>query len=96
MRSLLPALDNLQLSLKHQEGNIESFASAIGMVEKQMLSTLSNLGLNSIEANPEQEFDPNIHEAMLSVPSDSHKPNTIVEVIRSGYMLHERLVEPLE
>ena len=92
MRNLLPALDNLQLSLKHQDGNVESFASGIIMVEKQMLSILSNLGLNSVEAEPDQEFDPNIHEAMLSVPSEDHVSNTIVEVIRSGYSLHDRLV----
>ena len=92
MRNLLPALDNLQLSLKHQDGNVESFASGIIMVEKQMLSILSNLGLNSVDAEPEQEFDPNIHEAMLSVPSEDHVSNTIVEVIRSGYSLHDRLV----
>ena len=92
MRSLLPALDNLQLSLKHREGSLETFASGIEMVEKQMLGILSHLGLNTVNSEPKMPFDPNFHEAMLSVPSSEHTPNTIVEVIRSGYTLHDRLV----
>ena len=61
-----------------------------------MLGILSNLGLNSVEAHTAQDFDPNIHEAMLSVPSTEHPPNTISRrLFDQGTPFTIALCEPL-
>jgi molecular chaperone GrpE len=92
VRNLLPALDNLQLALKHRENNLETFANGISMIEHQFIGILNGMGLTEITAEVGQIFDPNVHEAVVSIPTDAQEPNTIVEVLRSGYALHERLM----
>ena len=62
------------------------------MIEKQFLSILGNMGLSVVNAEPGVVFDPNVHEAVISVDSTEHPPNTIIEQVRAGYTLHERLV----
>lgn len=92
VRNLLPALDNLQLALKHRENNLETFTNGISMIEHQFIGILKGLGLTEITADVGQVFDPNVHEAVVSIPTDAQAPNTIVEVLRSGYALHDRLL----
>ena len=41
-----------------------------------------------------QSFDPEVHEALMSQPSDEHEEDTIIETIECGYVLNGELVRP--
>ena len=43
-----------------------------------------------------KQFDPNIHEAVLAVETDKHPDGEIIEEVRSGYMLNDRLLRPAQ
>lgn len=88
MEELLPVLDHLELALtatgtsdKH-----DSIATGFKLVGEQLLSVLKKFGLTPIETDG-VPFDPNVHEAVLHMPSDEVAENEIISRTRAGYML---------
>ncbi|MBI9099970.1 MAG: nucleotide exchange factor GrpE, partial [Spirochaetaceae bacterium] len=53
----------------------------------------SNWGLKKIEAVG-QEFDANLHEALMMEDSEEHEVNTVLEDFQTGYKLHDRVLRP--
>ena len=41
-----------------------------------------------------EKFDPNIHQAMLEIPTDEFEPGFVCEILQSGYNIYERLLRP--
>ena len=95
VEDLLPVLDNFKLGLKSaetHEGGV-AFSEGFRMILTQMEGALKQNGLEEI--NPDQElFDPNFHEAVGHMPSETVQEGHVVEVQRIGYKLHERLLRP--
>ena len=56
---------------------------------------LERQGVSRIESAGRQ-FDPNVHEAIQSVPTDDHPEGAITSVVREGYMLNDRLLRPAQ
>ena len=52
-------------------------------------------GVSKVESAG-QQFDPNVHEAIQSMPTDDHPEGTITAVVRDGYMLNDRLLRPAQ
>ena len=52
-------------------------------------------GVSKVESAG-QQFDPNVHEAIQSVPTDDHPEGMITSVVREGYMLNDRLLRPAQ
>ena len=52
-------------------------------------------GVSKVESAG-QQFDPNVHEAIQSMPTDDHPEGTITSVVREGYMLNDRLLRPAQ
>ena len=97
MRELLNAMDSFDLAI-HNAGS-ESAASdnilrGLDLIYKQFQDTLARFGLKAIEARG-QAFDPNLHQAVSTIPSDDVEENTVVEELRKGYMLNGRLLRPV-
>jgi molecular chaperone GrpE len=95
IRDLLPILDNLQRAIAHggDPNGHANLLEGIQMVERQFNGVLERLGVVPIQSL-NREFDPSRHEAMLQVESGGHKPNTIVQELEKGYLLHDRLLRP--
>ena len=91
MAELLPVLDNFQLALKSVEA--QNVVKGVEMIYRQMLQTLEAAGMAKIEAVG-QPFDPNLHEAIMQVDDDTVPEDTVVEELRAGYMLKERVIRP--
>ena len=93
--SLLPILDNFERAIAAAQNtkDLASFAQGVEMIYKQMLNTLAKEGLQPIEAMG-QPFDPNIHEAVMQVDSEEYPENTVVEELRKGYYLKDKLLRP--
>lgn len=97
LEDVLPVLDNFKLGLQsaeqHEGG--KAFAEGFKMILAQMESALKQNGMEEI--NPEGEvFDPNYHESIAHLPSDSVEDGHIIEVNRIGYKIKERLLRPAQ
>lgn len=93
IRDLLPVVDNLERALAHSTGEKDGLAQGVDFVLKALLEVLSRYGVTRIDALG-QKFDPAIHQAVATVESDEHEPNTVLEQHTCGYRLHDRLLRP--
>ncbi len=86
---LLPVLDNLDRALEH-EGDIREGVRATRI---QLANVLDGAGLLPV-ASDGQHFDPNVHEAVMSQPSEEHEEGTIVQTFERGYLLNGKPIRP--
>jgi len=95
LRGMLPVVDNLQRALNHAENhdNREALMEGVQMTLRQFLSVMERFGVAQIDAL-HQPFDPSRHEALMQVESPDHEPNTVVQELEKGYLLHDRLLRP--
>jgi molecular chaperone GrpE len=99
-RKLLPVLDNLTRALD-AERTIEAeeskefrhFLHGVELINKQLNDVLESLGIQPI-ASVGQRFDPHVHEAVVTEPSDKFEPDTVSEEITRGYRIGDRLLRP--
>ena len=87
VEAFLPVADNLERALAVEVENEEAqkVLTGVEMVAKQMKETLSKLDVKEIKAMGE-EFDPNLHNAVMHVEDESVTENTIVEEFMKGYI----------
>lgn len=93
VESLLPVLDNMKLGLQAAEKHPEAKDVTYGfqMVDDQLKKSLSEQGLE--ELIPDGEiFDPNLHECVAHQPSDEVEEDKVIQTVRAGYRLNERLI----
>ena len=92
MKELLPVLDDLERALdaaeEHQEAKLED---GVRLVHRELQEALAKEGLEEIATNG--RFDPHVHEALLSQPSDKEE-GAIVQVLQKGYRLGDRVLRP--
>jgi len=95
MGELLPVLDAFQLALQNPSDHPEaqSVLKGVEMLYRQILQVLEKAGMSKIEAKG-HPFDPKLHEAIMQVEDDSVPEDTVVEELRAGYMLNERVIRP--
>ncbi|MCL6634635.1 MAG: nucleotide exchange factor GrpE [Peptococcaceae bacterium] len=91
--ALLPVLDNFERALAAGGDSIESFKSGVEMIHRQLKDVLTAEGLEEIRAVGEQ-FDPARHEAVLQAESAEHPDNTVIEELRRGYCLKDKVIRP--
>jgi molecular chaperone GrpE len=90
--SFLGVLDNFQLALKSQ-GTPEQFRAGIELIAKQLDDAVRNLGVVAVETTG-QQFDPHVMEALGSVETAEHPDGAVVDEVRKGYRIKERLLRP--
>jgi molecular chaperone GrpE len=92
VKELLPVLDDLERALvaaeEHEEAKLEE---GVRLVHRELRSALGKEGLVEIETDG--PFDPHVHEALLTQPSDQDD-GAILEVIQKGYRLGDRVLRP--
>jgi molecular chaperone GrpE len=93
IESLLPVLDNMKLGLQAAENHPEAKDVTIGfkMVDDQLKRSLSEQGLEELIPDGEA-FDPNLHECIAHQPSEEVAEDHVIQTVRAGYRLNERLV----
>lgn len=94
VEALLPIGDNLERALKTEvtSEDAKNFKKGIEMVMKQFNDCLAKLGVTPIAAEGEQ-FDPNLHNAVMHIEDESIDDNTVVEDLMKGYIYkNERVV----
>jgi molecular chaperone GrpE len=79
------------LNTVDENTEIGGIVEGMEMVRKQFMSATERFGLKAVESR-QKAFDPNFHEAVAQVESDEHGAGQIVEEMRKGYMLGQRLL----
>jgi molecular chaperone GrpE len=88
---LLDVIDNFERALAHQgeEGNVIS--DGMNMIYKQLKTVLEKSGLQEIDALG-QEFDPNLHNAVMMEESEEYEPGKVTLVMQKGYFLNKKVL----
>lgn len=97
---LLPVSDNLKRALE-TEASVEAtesdefrhFLSGVDLISKQLNGVLDAYGVKPIDAVG-QKFDPHQHEAVVMEATDEYEPDTVIQEIRSGYKIGDKLIRP--
>ena len=95
LTDILPSIDNIERALQI-EGDDESFKSlqkGVQMVHESLLRALKDNGLEEIEAEG-QEFDPNLHQAVVQDDNPDFKSGEITQELQKGYKLKDRVLRP--
>ena len=77
----------------HTGGARDGLLEGVKMVAQQISTVLENKGCKKIEAVG-QPFDPNLHQAVQMQPSDEYESNTVMQELRTGFQLHDRVIRP--
>jgi molecular chaperone GrpE len=92
VKELIPILDDLGRALEaaaeHEEATLED---GVRLVHRAMSDLLAKEGLAEIETDG--KFDPHVHEALLSQPSDKEE-GSVIEVVQKGYKLGDKVLRP--
>ncbi len=88
----LGVMDNFALALK-AEGSIEQLRGGVGLILKQMDEALRGLNVQAVESVG-MPFDPHVHEALGSVETPEYPDHQVIEEIRRGYKLRDKLLRP--
>lgn len=89
---LLSVKDSLEAALATENATAASMRSGVELTLRQLESVFEKF--NVAEINPAgQKFDPHRHQAISTVESDA-EPNTVVQVLQKGYLLHDRVIRP--
>lgn len=89
---LLPVIDNFERALSQEvTDDIAAHMEGMALIFKQMMEVLTASGLEEIEAEG-QEFDPNIHHAVLIVDGDEKDSGKVAEVLQKGYKLNGKVI----
>jgi molecular chaperone GrpE len=97
LQKLVPVLDTFDMALtaaqNGQSDAVKSLQTGISMVYQQFRSTLADAGLEEVDAMG-KAFDPNLHEAVSQQETAAVPEGQVVQQLRKGYKLRERLLRP--
>ena len=92
VKELLPVLDDLERALEaaaqHEEAELEE---GVRLVHRELVEALAREGL--VEVETDGQFDPHVHEALVSQPSE-REDGSVIEVLQKGYRLGDRVLRP--
>ena len=91
IKELLPILDNIDRAKATGETNFEDYKKGIDLIFSQFEQLLEKTGVECFGERGD-EFDPNIHNAVMTVEDDTLGENTVAQVFTKGYKLGDRII----
>ena len=93
LEKLLPIVDNFErgLAAVPEEDKDGAFADGMNKIYKQLIKQLEDLGVTPIEAVG-QEFDPNLHNAVMQADSDEYESGVVAQELQKGYKFHDTVL----
>ena len=93
IEELLPVVDNFERSLNVQNPSeeVQTFLKGYQMIFEQLMAILKKNGVEVIEAQG-KEFDPNLHQAVMTAHDENFDHNVVVEELQKGYKLKDRVI----
>ncbi len=97
MKKLIPVLDNIDMALaaanQNPGANAQSLQTGVAMIHQQLRGALVESGLEEVDASG-KVFDPNWHEAVSQQESADVPEGNVLQQLRKGYKLRDRLIRP--
>jgi molecular chaperone GrpE len=94
LMEVIPAIDSVDLALSSITDESQTgISEGLQMIKRQFLAAIERFGVKPIESRG-RAFDPNHHEAVLQVHSDVHPAGLVVDEMRKGYLIGEKLLRP--
>lgn len=94
---IIPVLDNFEMALAAAQNSsaegLKSLQDGVTMIQSQLKSALTDSGLEEVDATG-KPFDPNIHEAVSQQESADVPEGHVLQQLRKGYKIRERLLRP--
>ena len=96
IRKVLALADDFDLAIAHQpeSGVDEAWVEGIAAIDRKLRLLLESEGVSAIDATPGMRFDPREHEAVANVPGTGRPGGEIVDELRRGYRLRDRVIRP--
>lgn len=93
LEKILPVVDNFErgLASSPEDEQGKAFADGMNMIYKQLMKQLEDLGVTPIEALG-QEFDPNLHNAVMQVASEEYESGVVAQELQKGYKFHDTVL----
>jgi molecular chaperone GrpE len=99
-REIVTVVDNLRRAIeavpaeaRATDENLKNLLTGVELTERTLLAALERFGVKRIDPLGEK-FDHNLHQAMMQVDDPTRPAGTVVQVMQSGYVLHDRLLRP--
>jgi molecular chaperone GrpE len=96
LERVIPVLDNFEMALAAAAApntTVQSMQAGVTMIQQQLRAAMGEAGLEEINAAG-QKFDPNIHEAISQQETNDAPEGQVVQQVRKGYKLRDRLLRP--
>jgi len=96
IRKVLTLADDFDRAIEARPASIaeDPWFDGIAAIDRKLRTLLESEGVTSIDASPGRQFDPREHEAIVNVPDTDRPDGQIVDEIRRGYRLRDRVIRP--
>lgn len=93
IEKVLPVVDNFErgLAAVPEDQKDDAFVTGMDKVYKQLMTEFDSIGVKPIEALG-QEFNPDLHNAVMQVESDEYEPGVVAQELQKGYMYKDTVV----
>jgi molecular chaperone GrpE len=99
-RDMLPVYDNLQRALAtmtdEQKAKDKALIEGLELTMRELINVFKKHGIEPIEPQAGDAFDPQMHQAMFEAPVPGTKAGQIIQVMTTGFMIHDRLLRPAQ
>ncbi|HWA33162.1 MAG TPA: nucleotide exchange factor GrpE [Cyclobacteriaceae bacterium] len=92
LKSLLPVVDDFDRAEKSFKDKNDKEAEGFFIIQNKFKKVLDQTGVKSMETKAGDEFNPDLHEAITSVPADDKLKGKIVDVVEKGYVLNDKVI----
>jgi molecular chaperone GrpE len=96
IRKVLAIADDFDLAIENRPPELatSSWVEGVTAIDRKLRALLESEGVRPVEAEAGKPFDPREHEAIVNVPGTGRAEGEIVEVVRRGYKLRDRVLRP--
>lgn len=96
-RGLVTVMDHFDRALDiDTQGEPAGLLQGVTMVRDELLATLKRFGIERVDVEPGEEFDPNQHEALMRQPAEGIASNHVTMQMQPGYVLGDKIIRPAQ
>lgn len=96
IKTYLAVADDLDRALKNKpdSNQVAGWIDGIDLIYQKLLTQMKNQGVERMDVNPGDEFDPNIHEAITQEEHPEYTEGQIIDIVQPGYHISDRIIRP--
>ena len=96
LKIFLQVSDDLERALKNRpkDEEVQNWVNGIELIHQKLMNQMKNQGVERMDVQPGDEFDPNIHEAITQEENPDFDEGQIIDVVQPGYRISDRIIRP--